>query len=211
MERREFDIVSEPSNTENSSCIEIVINQEEPAKSQVEKSTDQEIPPKTPATKSLESDTKANEAKDCPLDSSIQSQTEKEFRFQWNRCKIYCPMCTSVHNSIQTYREHSEYAHKLKPAENLYKSVSVIPKHECFLCGVSIVFERLTVASHIRSKHRMPMKNYERRFSSKLKALFKNNMLHDHLESKFQWNQCKLYCYFCENLFNNIDAYRMHI
>ena len=97
-----------------------------------------------------------------------------ESKYQWNQCRLLCPLCPEALANVQLYRTHLYRVHRAQLFDNPYKKESHRPNHQCLICRSQVRFDCITVKKHLEQVHKVSLLEYELKFSSKLDKLFRH-------------------------------------
>ena len=142
-------------------------------------------------------------------------QRQKKPILQWNRSHYCCPLCPETFSCYDKYFQHVQDLHDKVVSEVQPGKGSQFFKHQCLLCKRSIKLEDSAMKAHLKKKHDIELHDYERKFDSKLKAMFrtydKGKCGPGYSPVRTQWNQSSLFCPLCDQKFTHYFPYRIHL
>ena len=143
-------------------------------------------------------------------EKKIMKHAPKNLKYQWDQCEVYCALCSIQFTSIPKYYQHLYQKHQTNIKQHPLGSDSVLPKHTCLLCNNVFIFDESRVSIHMKNIHKISLREYEQQFPDELQALFsKSKTICEKV--KFEWDQCKIPCALCQQLFQSLTKYYQHL
>ena len=141
---------------------------------------------------------------------NIVKYTPKKLVYQWDQSVVNCALCSNKFTSISKYYQHLYHKHQTTIKQHPLGSDSHLPKHTCLLCKNVFSFDEARVANHMKKFHNITLSEYEQQFPHELEALFSKSKTVSK-KHNFEWDQCKISCALCKQLFKSLAKYHQHL